>query len=90
MLALALGLLPAVACSSSPLKSAGTACNGDSECAAGLSCLALAGTVSDAGCTASIKDCSKPCTLDSDCVALGTSFKCFGACDGTRSCAATQ
>ncbi|MGH7298273.1 MAG: hypothetical protein ACRELB_25260 [Polyangiaceae bacterium] len=79
-----------VACSSKALKSAGTACTSDSECAAGLSCLDLVGSVSDAGCTAAIKACSKNCTLDSDCTPLGASFRCVPGCNGASSCGATQ
>jgi hypothetical protein len=83
--------LAALACSSNnALKPAGTACNADADCAAGLSCLVAVGTVTDAGCAATVKDCSKTCALDSDCAPLGSSFKCFAACDGTHSCAATQ
>jgi len=86
-----LALVAAVsACSSSTsLKSAGTSCSSDGECAAGLSCLPL-GVFSDAGCMTAAKACSKTCSLDSDCAPLGTSYKCFAACDGTRSCGATQ
>jgi hypothetical protein len=83
-------LLPVLACSSSPLKSAGTACAADSDCAAGLSCLDIIGTVSDGGCASAVKACSKTCALDSDCAPLGASYKCFAACDGTKSCGATQ
>lgn len=76
-------------CSSAPLKVAGTACSADSDCAAGLSCRAL-GAFTDAGCTTGAKACTKPCTIDADCAALGGSFKCFAACDGSRACGATQ
>jgi hypothetical protein len=83
------GLVFLPACSSTSLKSAGIACSSDSECAAGLSCGAL-GSFSDGGCTPAAKACSKSCTLDSDCAPLGSTFKCFAACDGTHSCGATQ
>ena len=84
-------LLAALACSSNnALKPAGTACNADSDCAAGLSCMVLAGNVADGGCATLAKDCSKSCALDSDCAPLGSNFKCIPACDGTHSCAATQ
>ena len=83
-------LLPFAACSSASLKPAGTACGADSDCAAGLSCLDLVAIVSDAGCTTAAKACSKVCTLDTDCAALGSSFMCFTACDGSRACGATQ
>jgi hypothetical protein len=83
-------LAAALGCSSSSLKPAGTACNSDSECAAGLSCASLVGTIDDGGCTAIVKACSKMCTLDSDCAPLGPSFKCFVTCDGIRACGATQ
>ncbi len=76
-------------CSSPPLKVAGTACNADSDCAAGLSCLAL-GAFTDAGCTTGAKACTKPCTIDTDCASLGGSFKCFANCSGSRACGATQ
>jgi hypothetical protein len=89
----AAGLLLAVlllfACSSATLKSAGTACSADSECAAGLSCLAL-GAFTDAGCTTAAKACSKSCTIDSDCAALGSNYKCFADCSGSHACGATQ
>jgi len=91
LLCASLLLAPALACSSTStaLKPAGTSCGADSECAAGLSCLAL-GAFTDAGCTPAAKACSRVCTLDSDCTPLGPSFKCFAACDNTRSCGATQ
>jgi hypothetical protein len=87
---MATGLLMALfACSSSTLEPAGTACNSDSECAAGLSCLALA-AVTDAGCTNLAKACSKACTINSDCASLGSNFTCFGNCGSSRACGATQ
>ena len=89
IIALGLPLLVAMACSSNSLRPAGTACNSDSDCAAGLTCVGL-GAFTDAGCTTAAMACSKPCTLDTDCAALGSSYKCFAACDGTRSCEATQ
>jgi hypothetical protein len=82
-------LLVLFACSSSTLKQAGTACSSDSDCAAGLSCLALS-AVTDAGCTNLAKVCSKPCTINSDCASLGSTFTCFGNCGGSRACGATQ
>jgi len=75
-------------CSSGPLRSEGTLCAADAECGAGLSCVGF-GAFSDAGCTTMVKACSKQCTLDTDCVSLGPTYKCFLACDGTRSCGAT-
>jgi hypothetical protein len=91
LMLMAAGLVLAlVACSSTTLKSAGTACSSDSECAAGLSCLPLA-AVTDAGCTTLAKACSKNCTVNSDCTSLGSTFTCFGNCDGgSRACGATQ
>ena len=82
-------LLGVAACSSPPLKSAGTLCHGNGECGAGLSCLVI-GAYTDAGCSAATSACSRTCTLDADCAPLGAAFKCFAACDGTRSCGATQ
>jgi hypothetical protein len=87
---MATGLLMVLfACSSSPLKSAGTSCSADSDCAAGLSCLALS-AVTDAGCTSLAKACSKACTVNSDCASLGSNYTCFGNCGSTRACGATQ
>jgi hypothetical protein len=90
--ALVLTLLEATAtlfaaCSSTPLHSAGTVCGSDSDCGTGLSCLGI-GAFSDGGCTTTAMACSKHCSLDTDCAPLGTNFRCFGACDGTRTCAA--
>jgi hypothetical protein len=82
-------LIPLLACSSPPLRSAGTLCTSDSDCGAGLSCLAP-GVFTDAGCTTLAESCSKPCAIDSDCVSLGTHFMCLIACDGTRACGATS
>jgi hypothetical protein len=89
MLAAVVAVPPFFGCSSTPLKVAGTACNADSDCAAGLSCRAL-GSFTDAGCTTGAKACTKPCTIDTDCASLGGNFKCFAACDGSRACGATQ
>jgi hypothetical protein len=89
MLTAAGPLLVLFACSSSTLKPAGDACSSDSECAAGLSCLALP-AVTDAGCTTLAKACSKACTINSDCASLGSNFTCFGNCGGSRACGATQ
>ena len=74
-------------CGSGPLRPEGTLCSSDAECGAGLSCVGF-GAFSDAGCTTMVKACSTQCTLDADCVALGATYKCFLACDGTRSCGA--
>lgn len=84
-------LLPVVAaCSSSaPLQVAGTECTSDSECAAGLSCLAVVGTQDDGGCN-SLSACSRSCALDSDCAPLGAGFRCSTACDGSHACVETQ
>jgi len=82
-------LTPFLACSSAPLRPAGTLCSSDSDCGAGLACLGY-GAFSDAGCTTSAMACSKPCTFDSDCASLGARYKCFLACGGTRSCGATS
>jgi hypothetical protein len=89
---LLLAALPTVvACSdgTSTLKPAGISCSTDGECAAGLSCENL-GSFSEAGCTPIAKACSRLCSTDSDCAPLGSTFKCFSACDGTHSCGATQ
>jgi hypothetical protein len=77
------------ACSSSTLKSAGSACGSDDECSAGLACFSF-GAFTDAGCTTAAKACSKACLLDGECAPFGAGYKCFAACDGTRSCGATQ
>jgi hypothetical protein len=36
------------------------------------------------------KACSRPCSSDSDCAPLGSTFKCFSACVGTHACGATR
>jgi hypothetical protein len=77
------------ACSSAPLEQGGTQCASDSECTAGLHCLAVVGTASDGGCS-SLTACSRACAIDSDCVLLGASFKCSTACDGSRACVETE
>lgn len=89
ILAFGLPWLVVIACSSNSLHPAGTACTSDSECAAGLTCVGL-GAFTDAGCTTAAMACSKSCTLDTDCAALGSTYKCFAACDGSHSCEATQ
>jgi hypothetical protein len=80
-----------IACSSASLRPAGTSCTSDAECAAGLSCLGLVAQVSDAGaCANAAMACSKGCLVDSDCAAVGATFKCFPACSGGMSCGQTQ
>jgi hypothetical protein len=76
-----------IACSGSLLPAA-SGCSSDSECAAGLSCLALA-SISDAGCTAIAFACSKTCRVNDDCTAVGPRFKCFMACGGMGTCGQT-
>jgi hypothetical protein len=90
-LVVTLAVLPmiAVACSSTPLRSAGTVCNSDSDCGAGLMCLGL-GVFYDGGCTVGPKACSRGCMQDSDCTSLGSAFRCYEACDGSRLCDATE
>lgn len=86
--AVLVAVIPLFGCSDGPLRPEGTLCTSDAECGAGLSCVGF-GAFSDAGCTTMVKACSKQCTLDADCVSLGATYKCFLACDGTRSCGAT-
>jgi hypothetical protein len=82
-------LLALVACGS-PAREAGMSCTQDAECAAGLSCLALATQAPGGACTATAKACSKRCATDADCDGLvaNESFKCFASCDATMFCGA--
>ena len=91
-MALATSLLAlAMACGSTSLRPAGTSCTSDAECAAGLSCLGLVAKLSDAGACANVAmACSKACLVDSDCAAVGATFKCFPSCNGAKSCGQTQ
>jgi len=74
----------------SPLGSAGASCTADGECAAGLSCLAIA-TSPGAACVSQASVCSKHCKADSDCVAVGPGFKCLTACgQAAGTCGLTQ
>src|ERR1700733_8233906 len=79
-----------VACGSSSLRAAGVSCTTSNDCAAGLSCLGLAQMTGDGGCTTVAQACTKSCLVDSDCSAVGSTFHCFPACDGTRTCAQTE
>jgi hypothetical protein len=63
----------------SALSPAGSQCNADNDCAAGLSCLGLASR-SGASCSTVVKACSKSCRIDNDCAAVGSNFKCFATC----------
>jgi hypothetical protein len=82
------GCGPIVATSNLPPSAS---CTTDSQCASGLTCRPLGQFSSDGGCSEVGKVCSKSCGVDGDCAGLPTtgfsSFRCFGACDGSKSCA---
>src|ERR1700722_10129841 len=57
----------------------GISCSGDTDCGAGLKCLAYAVMVdggADGGCTSLGKVCVQPCTTDTDCGSLDAGFTC--------------
>ena len=82
---LALSWVPAVACGG-PLDPPGASCGVDADCAAGLSCLALANAPGP-DCKTIAKACTKPCRVDADCAAVGPEFECVPACSGSGTCA---
>jgi hypothetical protein len=68
----------------------GQNCKTTADCTSGLSCIDLAMTPPGGTCTSDGKACSKTCTGDPDCAALGASFKCFAGCPGNpKFCGAT-
>ena len=40
--------------------------------------------VNDGSCVTLAKACSKTCSVDADCVAVGPQFKCFATCSGGK------
>src|SRR5579862_5556141 len=80
------------ACGSSGLNPAGYGCTSSDQCAAGLSCLGVIPVATDAGmtCATAAMTCSKQCSTDADCAAVGANFKCFPGCSGMMACALTM
>lgn len=75
------------ACGTSPLP-AGAVCKQTGDCEADLTCLDV-GQFSGSACTVVGKTCSKTCSTNADCAALGSSFMCFAGCGSDMVCGAT-
>lgn len=58
------------------------ACEHESECVGGSSCLARSRSMGALGCTAATQACSFVCTVDSDCASYGEGLKCQPGCNG--------
>jgi hypothetical protein len=76
------------ACGTSAL-SAGAVCHQPTDCESDLMCLDI-GQFSGSACTVVGKTCSKTCSADTDCAALGSSFHCFAGCGSDKFCGATS
>src|SRR5690349_74957 len=87
--AVAVPLLGTASGCGAPLDPAGTSCSVDDECAAGLSCRALA-SAPGADCRILTNVCSKACRGDADCSAVAPGFTCYPACEGEGTCARTN
>ena len=81
--------LGSIAGCGSPLNAPGTGCTIDGDCAAGLSCLAVA-SAPGADCRNLLNVCSKTCRADGDCVAVAPDFKCIPTCNGGGTCGHTR
>jgi hypothetical protein len=66
-------------CGDGTLREAGSSCSQDGDCAAGLSCLGIGNTAGGA-CTTVARACTKACTTDLDCLAVGSSYRCLPSC----------
>jgi hypothetical protein len=81
------GILGACGAKTSGLE--GISCSADSDCNAGLKCLAYAVMVDgggDGGCTSLGKVCVQPCTIDADCGSLDAGFTCSTGCNASAVC----
>ena len=83
-------LLFLVACSSSSTLPAGAVCKATADCDKGLMCLEVAQFGSGSACTVIGMSCSLPCTDNSSCSSLGSSFACFATCSTDKDCQMTQ
>jgi hypothetical protein len=67
----------------------GISCQVDSDCSAGLKCLAYAILVdggADGGCTSLGKICALPCGTNADCSLLDAGFVCSFSCNAAPVC----
>jgi hypothetical protein len=82
-----LGTLAACSPKTSGLE--GISCSTDSDCGAGLKCLAYSIVVdggADGGCTSLGKICALPCATDTDCGSLDAGFVCSSSCNPAPVC----
>lgn len=78
-----------VGCINNTLREAGTSCSEDTDCAAGLSCLGI-GNATGGSCTIVARSCTKTCTSDLDCLAVGSGYTCLPSCASQGTCTQTR